>query len=129
MLARWDGEGVASPSARWGGEGVATATGRCRAGRDVATGWRRRRSVWWGRRESWHQRHGHSFGGTAVLAASMLVARRCRWCGGVRWRSDRVGGMAALMGDGLVMCVVACRRALTALAAWRLSVTLATWGC
>jgi ribosomal protein L3 len=56
MLARWDGEGAIGVVERWGVEGVATATGRRRAGVDVATGWRRRRSVW-GRRESWHQHH------------------------------------------------------------------------
>ena len=131
----WRGRGATiGVVERWGGEGVAIATGRRRAGVDVATGWRRRRSVWWGRRESWHQRHGHVV--VTVLAGRQRWRHPCRWhdgagwCGGVRWRSDSVGGMAASMGDGLVTRVVACRRLgvrSTALAAWRLAVTLATW--
>ena len=127
MLAWWDGEGVATPSVRWGGEGVATATGRRRTGRDVATDWRRRRSVWWGRRESWHQRHGHVV--VTVLAGRQRWRHPCRWhdgvgwCGGVRWRLDSV--------DGLVTRVVACRCAFDgvgsmAACARGLAVTLAT---
>ena len=139
-LVRWDGEGAVGWRGRgatigvvdqWGGEGVAIATGRRRAGVDVATGWRRRRSVWWGRRESWHRSVT-----AMVLAGRQRWWHPCRWhhgagwCGGVRWRSDSVGGMTASMGDSLVTRVVACRRVRsTALAAWQLAVTLAIWRC